>query len=64
MLRFSTITRAPIDRRLIAADQLSKAEAAWLDAYHEEVREVLMPLVDGETARWLEQATRPIAEGA
>jgi Xaa-Pro aminopeptidase len=64
MLRFSTITRAPIDRRLIDADQLSEAEAAWLDAYHAQVREVLMPLVDSETAKWLEQATRPIAEGA
>ena len=64
MLRFSTITKAPIDRRLIDPAQLNTAEAAWLDAYHADVRETLSPLVDGETARWLEQATRPIAEGA
>ena len=38
----------------------SEDEIAWLDDYHREVREALAPLVDADTADWLEQATRPL----
>ncbi len=64
MLRFSTLTRAPIDRRLVNAGDLSDEEADWLDAYHAEVRESLRPLVDAETAAWLDDVTRPIRDGS
>ncbi len=64
MLRFSTLTKAPIDRRLVDAGALTEAEERWLDAYHADVRETLTPLVDAETASWLAEATRPIGEGA
>ncbi len=64
MLRFSTLTRAPIDRRLVVAADLSDGEADWLDAYHADVRRTLTPLIDAETAAWLAHATRPIREGA
>ena len=64
MLRFSTLTRAPIDRRLVNAVELSDEEADWLDAYHAEVRESLRPLVDSKTAAWLDDVTRPIRDGA
>ncbi len=60
MLGFETLTRAPIDRSLIETEMLSAAEAAWLDAYHAEVRESLTPLLDRDTAAWLAQATRPV----
>ncbi len=63
MLGFETLTRAPIDRSLIVADMLTPSEAAWLDAYHAEVRATLTPLVDAATAEWLAEATRPIGEG-
>lgn len=64
MLRLSTITKAPIDRHLIAVEDMTSAEIAWLDTYHAEVREILTPLVDPETAKWLKGATRPLQEGA
>ncbi|MBF0129694.1 MAG: M24 family metallopeptidase C-terminal domain-containing protein, partial [Alphaproteobacteria bacterium] len=35
-------------------------EVTWLDAYHARVGETLMPLVDRETASWLERATGPL----
>lgn len=64
MLRFETITKAPLDRRLIAVDDLSEREIAWVDAYHRDVRETLTPTLDAETAAWLADVTRPLAEGA
>jgi Xaa-Pro aminopeptidase len=60
MLAFETLTLAPIDRNLIELSLLEKDEVAWLDAYHQRVRETLTPLVDAETARWLAAATTPI----
>lgn len=60
MLTFETLTLAPIDRALIEPDLLSAQERAWLDAYHARVREALTPLVDGDTAAWLEEATAPV----
>ncbi|MCW5732081.1 MAG: aminopeptidase P family protein [Alphaproteobacteria bacterium] len=63
MLGFETLTRAPIDLALVEPSLLSAAEIAWLDAYHEEVRNSLAPLLDAETASWLERATRPLARG-
>jgi Xaa-Pro aminopeptidase len=61
MLRFETITLAPIDRNLVARDLLDYYETLWLDTYHARVRETIGPLVDGETRAWLERATAPIA---
>ena len=61
LLAFETITRAPIDRRLIDACLLDAEERAWLDAYHARVRIDLTPLVDADTAVWLAEATAPLA---
>jgi Xaa-Pro aminopeptidase len=60
MLRFETLTLAPIDRHLVEPSLLMPEERAWLDAYHRRVRETLSPLVDRETASWLDMATAPI----
>ncbi len=60
MLSFETITLAPIDRNLVAAERLDYYEKLWFNDYHARVRETIGPLVDAETARWLEQATAPI----
>ena len=60
MLGFETLTLAPIDRNLIEPSLLDDEEIAWLNAYHAHVREVLTPLVDPATARWLADATAPI----
>jgi Xaa-Pro aminopeptidase len=61
ILEFETLTLAPIDRHLIETSLLDDEEIAWLDAYHARVREALTPLVDPDTARWLADATQPIA---
>jgi len=60
MLGFETLTLAPIDLALIERSLLTSEEAAWLNAYHARVRETLGEQMDAETARWLDQATRPI----
>jgi len=57
---FETLTLAPIDRRVVDIQMLTSKERAWLDSYHKRVHEVLDPLVDGPTRRWLELATRPL----
>ena len=59
---FETLTLAPIDRRLIAANMLTPEETEWLDGYHARVAQTLSPLVDAETRAWLTAATRPLAQ--
>lgn len=59
-LGFETLTLAPIDLYLIDRAMLTPAEQAWLNAYHRDVRASLTPLLDAQTAAWLEQATQPI----
>ncbi len=62
MLGFETLTLAPLERRLVDPDLLTAEEGAWVDAYHARVRESLTPLLDGDTAAWLGEATRPLGE--
>ena len=49
MMRFETITLAPIDVDLVEPKLLTAEERDWLNAYHARVRETLTPLVDDET---------------
>jgi Xaa-Pro aminopeptidase len=60
LLGFETLTLAPIDLALVEPDRLRPEELAWLDAYHQRVREGVTPLVDADTAAWLAAATRPV----
>lgn len=60
LLGFETLTLAPIDRGLIDRELLDQAEVAWVNEYHARVRETLTPLIDNETRRWLDGATRPM----
>jgi Xaa-Pro aminopeptidase len=57
---FETLTLAPIERRLIDVKMLTAKERNWLDSYHERVRDVISPLVDGETRKWVEKATKAL----
>ncbi len=57
---FETLTLAPIDRRLIDVQMLTSKERAWVDSYHERVNEMLGPLVDPPTRKWLEKATQAL----
>jgi Xaa-Pro aminopeptidase len=60
LLGFETLTFAPIDRSLIAAEMLTPDERAWIDAYHARVLEVVGPEVDGEAKAWLERSCAPL----
>jgi Xaa-Pro aminopeptidase len=60
LLGFETITRVPIDRRLVEPRLLDADERAWLENYHARVRADLLDLVDGEDRVWLLQATEPL----
>src|SRR5216683_688599 len=61
--RFDTLTLAPIDRRLIDRHLMTADEIDWLDSYHAEVRETLMPLVADDTRAWLAATTAPLGRG-
>jgi Xaa-Pro aminopeptidase len=61
--RFETLTLAPIDLRLIDRQLMAADEIHWLDAYHAEVRETLMPRVAADTREWLAAATAPFKRG-
>jgi Xaa-Pro aminopeptidase len=60
MMEFETITLAPIDLNLVEASLLTPDERDWLNAYHARVRQTLSRHLDGETATWLEHATRAV----
>lgn len=62
MLGFETLTLAPLDRRLIDVASMNRAEIAWVDAYHERVRETLTPRLDPEVGTWLAAATAPLGD--
>jgi Xaa-Pro aminopeptidase len=57
---FETLTLAPIDRRLIVPELLTRSETAWLDRYHARVVEALSPLLDADSRAWLTAAARPL----
>ena len=60
-LRFETLTLCPIDTRCIDITLLQSDEIAWLDDYHAQVRERLLPLTEGEARRWLLRRTEPVS---
>jgi Xaa-Pro aminopeptidase len=62
MMGFTTLTFCPIDRRLVVADLLTDEELRWLNDYHAETRDKLLPLIDdAEVATWLKRATAPLS---
>lgn len=63
MMGFETVTLCPIDRRLIRPSMLTKRERSWLDAYHAEVREKLLPHIEDAAERaWLVAATAALSD--
>lgn len=62
MLGFETLTFCPIDRRLVLADLLTDEELRWLNGYHAETRDKLLPLIDDPDVKaWLKRATAPLS---
>jgi len=62
-LKFEPLTLCPIDTRPIDLTMLNKSEINWLNAYHEEVRNRLLPLLDKEEdRRWLIEHTKKLVK--
>ncbi len=59
-LRFETLTLAPFDRALIDTTQLTRAERAWVNAYHARVLAEVGPALAGSDAAWLQAACAPL----
>ena len=59
-LEFETLTLCPIHTTCIQPSQLRDDEIAWLNAYHQEVRQRLAPRLEGDGLAWLLQRTQPL----
>lgn len=62
-LQLESLTLIPFDKRLIDWSQLSDAERAWLERYHQQVEETIGPLLSGMDREWLREACTPITAG-
>lgn len=58
--RFETVSRCPIDTRLLLPKLLTADERAWLNAYHRDVRKKLSPHLEPDARRWLAAACRAV----
>ncbi len=61
-LQFRTMTLFPFDTTLLDTGIMTPEEISWLNAYHEEVRSRLTPLLSAEEAAWIEKKTAPITK--
>ncbi|MGP5569225.1 aminopeptidase P family protein [Pseudomonas helleri] len=60
-LKFETLTLCPIDTRCLEASLLTHEELKWLNDYHEQVRERLSPLLEGDALAWLQARTAALS---
>ncbi|WP_413113018.1 M24 family metallopeptidase [Thaumasiovibrio sp. DFM-14] len=60
VLGFASLTRAPIDQRLIDVSLMTSRELAWLNDYHQRVWDDVSPRLNEEDKAWLAQATSPL----
>jgi len=60
MLGFETLTRCPIDRRLIDTRLMTRDELAWLDSYHALVLKEVGDHLEGTELEWLKSACAPL----
>ncbi|MBT4777499.1 MAG: aminopeptidase P family protein [Rhodobacteraceae bacterium] len=58
MLEFETISFAPLDRKLIIKDILTKAEINWINQYNKSILSKVV--VSKECEPWLKKETRPL----
>ena len=59
-LMFETMTLCPFDRSLFDTSIMSNQEIEWINAYHDRVRGLLAPHLDGEDLKWLTDNTLPL----
>ena len=63
-LGLESMAFVPFNRHLIDAEMLTPVERAWVDEYHQNVREKVSPILgDKELIAWLEAATEPLSDG-
>jgi Xaa-Pro aminopeptidase len=60
MLRFETLTLAPIDMRLVDFEILTNNEISWLNTYHAQVLKKIGPQLESADLTWLEKSTKPL----
>ena len=58
--RMEAITYCPYEREAIVKDMLSPEEIRWVDEYHQQVYELVAPLLDEEHKAFLKDVTRPL----
>ena len=54
------LTCVPYERKAINTELMTDEEIAWVDRYHEWVRDTLVPLLDEETAEFVREETKPL----
>lgn len=59
-LGFDTLSLCPIDTSLVERSMLTEEERKWLNAYHRQVFDTLVPHLDTSEERWLSEATMPL----
>ena len=60
ILKFETITFAPLEKQLIDRNFLSREEIQWIDDYHTQVRKHLLPFMNSKQTKWLKAETEKI----
>ncbi|MDE6314899.1 MAG: aminopeptidase P family protein [Muribaculaceae bacterium] len=59
--RFETLTVFPFDLQLFDTGIMTDSEIAWVNAYHQHVRQTIMPLLETDAQRqWLTAKTEPL----
>lgn len=59
-LQFETLTLCPIDTRCIEPTLMTDTDRQWLNHYHGQVRQRLLPHVSGAAKNWLITRTEPL----
>ena len=59
-LEFETLTLCPISTQCIDLTLMNNDEKAWLNQYHQNVRERLAPHLQGDVLQWLIKNTQTI----
>ncbi len=59
-LKFESLTLCPIDTRCIDLELMREDELVWLNVYHKNVLQRLLPRVSGDAKLWLERRTEPL----
>ena len=57
---FETLTRVPIDKKLILKELLTAFEISWLNLYHKRVFESIDLDLNSAERQWLKEATEPL----